>query len=149
MARPKLPPSVSPHSPDPAVRLAILMDAGAMYFAVRELYGEGQVDYTALVELITDVYLDEGGPVDVSPIMWSSVVPQNTGQVRFLDYAEQRLGWAVRRFPPSEAFMVDPASTPGLTIDGRGQNRLIRFDASMAFAMGHFAKDHRIAVISD
>jgi hypothetical protein len=103
----------------------------------------------ALGELILRDLLKGVYRAEIEWVMWISVSSLNAGQVRFLDFAEQRLGWRVRRFPPIEAYMLDPASTAGLTSEGRGHNRLIRFDASIAFAMGRMAPDHRLVVISD
>lgn len=130
---------------------AVFMDAGAVFFAFRDLYEGGQLDYAALAERIKSEIL-QPWPTDthdVMWVMWSSVVPQNDRQVRFLDYAERQLGWTVRRFSPSDGYMVDPLAAPGLTVDERGKARLLRFDASIAFAIGRVAEDHQIALITD
>ena len=68
--------------------------------------------------------------------MWTSVVSPNTGQTRFFELAEQEAWMEGAAIYPADGCMVDPASTPGLTSDSRGVNRLLRFDASMAYAMG-------------
>lgn len=133
-------------------KTAVLMDAGAVFFAVRDMQETAQFNYQALMQLLSR----EGFPLPVNGgnenhlwVLWSAVVSHNTGQVRFLQYAERELGWTVRQFHPTEGYVVDPA-TLGLSSGGAQlANRLLRFDASIAFAIGHLAKDHRVAVVSD
>lgn len=135
-----------------STKTAVFMDAGAVFFAVRDLQESAQFQYPALMQLLAR----EGFPLpsaEKNPnhlwVLWSSVVPHNTGQVRFLQYAERELGWTVRRFHPTEGYVVDPAT---LGLSGGGAplaNRLMRFDASIAFAIGRLAEDHRVALVSD
>lgn len=144
-------PRITPPANNSA-KTAVFMDAGAVFFAARELQESAQFNYQALMQLLSR----EGFPLPSSGsngshlwVLWSAVVAHNTGQVRFLQYAERDLGWTVRRFHPTEGYVVDPA-TLGLSGDGaRLANRLLRFDASIAFAIGRLAEDHRVAVISD
>jgi hypothetical protein len=81
--------------------------------------------------------------------MWTSASPQNQGQGRFLDFAENELRWEVRRFSPTDSYMVEPTTVLGLSPDGRAASRLVRFDAGIAFAIGRLAELHRIVVVSD
>lgn len=132
-------------------KTAVFMDAGAVFFAVRDMHEGQQMSYPALMNLLAG----SGFPLpsrsdddDHLWAMWSSAVTQNPGQMRFLQYAERELRWRVRRFHPAEGYMVDPMSF-GSSSDARSANRLLRFDASIAFAIGRVAEDHRIAVITD
>jgi len=133
-------------------KTAVFMDAGAVFFAARDMHEGQQLAYPALMDLLTK----KGFPLPDRSVtrdehlwvMWSSSVAQNPGQVRFFHYAERELGWRVRRFHPTEGYMVDPVSV-GLTGETRAVNRLLRFDASIAFAIGRVAEDHRIAVVTD
>jgi hypothetical protein len=80
--------------------------------------------------------------------MWTSASPQNQGQVKFLEYAENVLKWEIRRFSPVDSYMVEPVSVLGLS-DSRAASRLVRFDASIAFALGRLADTHRVVVVTD
>src|SRR5262249_47789348 len=81
--------------------------------------------------------------------MWTSADPSNAGQTKFLEFAEQRLRWHVRASFPSQSFMVEPDALFGIGADSTKSARLLRFDASIAFAMGRLADTHRIVVVSD
>lgn len=144
-----------PGPPDPPTKIAVFMDAGAVFFAARALHEDKQLDYAVLMQVIAKQGFPlPGGPPTLDPhdmplwVMWTSSIAQNPGQVRFLQHAERDLKWRVRRFHPADGYMVDPVSV-GLTGDTRSVNRLLRFDASIAFAIGRVAEDHRIAVITD
>jgi hypothetical protein len=130
-------------------KAAVFVDAGAMFFALRNLHEGAHLNYPALVDRIRREVLHDVPAQDVMWVMWTTVVPQNERQVRFLQYAERDLGWTVRRFHPSEGFVVDPLATPGLTVDEHGKSRLIRFDASIAFAIGRVADERHVAVLTD
>lgn len=144
-----------------AQRVAFLMDASAVFFAVRDLYEDHQLDYAALGELLraksgarpNRQRTSPGSPDDIWA-MWTSFHAQNTGQARFLDYAERTLGWSVRRIEPSDSYIIDPQTTLGISKapDGganRAVNRLIRFDAAIAYSIGRLAETHRIVLLSD
>ncbi len=138
------------------------MDASAVFFAVRDLYEGQQLDYSKLAELLNEKTgvrraQKESGSEGLDKevwAMWTSFHPQNSGQARFLEYAEGTLGWAVRRIDPSDSYVVDPQTTLGISksADGgtsRAVNRLIRFDGSIAYSIGRIATTHKIVVISD
>lgn len=130
-------------------KTAVFMDAGAVFFAARDMHEGQQLAYPALMDLLAKKGFLLPGPSsgdDHQWVMWSSAVAQNPGQTRFLQYAERELRWRVRRFRPADGYMVDPVNV-GLT--GETRNRLLRFDASIAFAIGRVAADHRIAVVTD
>lgn len=148
-----------------AQRFAVLMDASAIFFAVRNLYEDHQLDYSKLAELLvekTGVQVTEPNHQKKQDLflpdqiwgMWTSFHAQNTGQVRFLEYAEHTLGWAVRRVDPTDSYIIDPQTTLGISkpADGgmsRAVNRLIRFDAGIAYSIGRVADSHQIVLISD
>lgn len=148
---PQAPPPRRPTNSSSSIKnTAVFMDAGAIFFGVRDLHENAQLNYAALTEILAKQGFPPAGaaPGEHLRVMWTSVVAQNTGQVRFLQYAERDLGWTIRRFHPSEGYMVDAVGL-GLSGDLRVANRLLRFDASIAFAIGRVATDHRIAVITD
>jgi len=143
---------------------AVLMDAGAVFFAVRDLFDGLQLEYPALADVICTAVPASGHLSPPDPrkgpdreklwAMWTSFSHQNAGQVRFLDYAEKKLGWVARRFDPSDSYVVDPQTTLGISksSDGgnsRSVNRLIRFDASMAYTIGRISETHMIVLITD
>jgi hypothetical protein len=129
-------------------KTAVFMDAGAVFFAVRDMHENQQLSYPALMDLLAKRGFPlPGHSEDDHPwVMWSAAVSQNPGQMRFLQYAERELRWRVRRFAPADGYMVDPLN---IGVMGESRNRLMRFDASIAFAIGRIAADHRIAVITD
>lgn len=139
----------------PPVRSIVLIDGSALFLAVKAI-GEGRsLDYRALIELlckaIPSVSAPSGnGDDDLTHwVMWTSWSPENSGQTRFLEFAERDLLWAVRRFNPSDSFLVDPASASGPSADPKLVSRLTRFDSAIAFAMGRIAEDRRIVLVSD
>jgi hypothetical protein len=82
--------------------------------------------------------------------MWTASSPQNLGQGRFLDFAEHELHWSVRPFSPADSFMIEPATLVGLSPDKGAANRLMRFDASIAFAIGRLLEQQpHLVVITD
>lgn len=130
----------------PEMPLAILMDLSAIFFAIRDLYPDQQLNYTSLAEIVTTTAGLGSSRRQVDRVAWTSYSETNQGQARFLAHLEAR--WAIRRFAPSDSFIVDPGAmnfAPG----DRPAQRLVRFDASIAFAMGALAKTHEIALISD
>jgi hypothetical protein len=125
-----------------------LIDGSALYMAARALYENRQLDYHGLVRLLTTKIegLATPGP-SAKWVMWTSFSPQNAGQARFLDFAENELQWEVRRSNPADSYIVEPSSIMDASQSTR--NRLVRFDASIAFAIGRLAERNRIVVISD
>ena len=130
----------------------VLIDGSALFLAVRSLYEGRQLDYRALIEVLVAKVQGLERPGSNSPtrwVMWTSASPQNQGQTKFLDFAEHDLKWEIRRFDPVSSYMVDPALSLGLTGDTRVASRLVRFDASIAFALGRLAERSRAIVVSD
>jgi hypothetical protein len=131
---------------------AVLIDGSALFLTVRSIHEGRQLDYRQLVNVLCNSV--EGLPPSWQPIsnlwvMWTSVSPQNQGQARFLDFAENELGWETRRFSPADSYMVDPSGVLGLGAEGRSSTRLLRFDAPIAFAMGRLAESHSLVIVSD
>lgn len=130
---------------------AVLIDGSALFLTVRAYPELRSLEYRALVDLLVREIpgLMRPGPGAAPWVMWTSASPQNESQGRFLDFAEAQLMWEVRPTPPSESFIVEPHQV-GLGSENRaGMNRLIRFDAAIAFAIGRLASTHRVVVVSD
>jgi hypothetical protein len=130
-----------------------LIDGSALFLAVRALGDGRSLDYRALVDVLCEQVpglSPPGAREDATHwVMWTSASADNAGQNRFLEFAEKELLWTVRRVSPAESFMVDPAGALGLTQDSRVAGRLVRFDASIAFAIARVADAHRVVVVSD
>ena len=148
--------------PNDSAPFAVLMDGGSVFFAVRDLYPGMQFEYPALATLLVQkspgqLQLPKPSPSpdgDRLWAMWSSSHPENEAQARFLEYSERTLGWFVRRFEPSDANMLDHQSTLALSKSSDGGssrivNRLIRFDASIAYTIGRVADTHKLVLITD
>jgi hypothetical protein len=142
-------PRQSTPTPTAGVRPSVvLIDGSAMYMATRDLYEGRQLDYQAFVRaLCAKAGVQPGGQGNTRWVMWTSASAQNEGQSRFLDFAKNDLRWQVRSFLPADSFMVEPSSIRDDSPTTR--NRLVRFDASIAFAIGRLAEDNRLVVVSD
>lgn len=133
----------------------VLGDLSALFLTARMLGDNRQLDYRALVHVlcqrIEGLTPSRGvGATDASSwVWWTSASSDNAGQNRFLEFAEKELLWTVRRFSPSDSFMVDPSASLGISNDSRITGRLTRFDAPIAFAMGRLAESDRLVVVSD
>lgn len=130
---------------------AVLVDGSSLYLAARSLY-EDPLNYHGLVSLLLEKVPDltEPGQQGAKWTMWTSASAQNQGQSRFLDFAERDLRWRVRRFSPADSYMVEPTMLLGWSADSRSASRLVRFDASIAFAIGRLAENHTpLVVVSD
>lgn len=127
----------------------VLIDGSALYMATRDLSEGRQLDYQALVRLLcAKAQVQPGGPNSSTRwVMWTSASAHNEGQSRFLDFAKNELQWQIRSFPPADSFVVEPSSirddSPSV------KNRLVRFDASIAFAIGRLAEANRLVILSD
>lgn len=155
-----MPPSRG-HSPDPGrspQKFAVLIDGSALFLAVRSIGIEDdrKLNYFALIEaLCNDARLQGLRPAGEGSeslwAMWTAADPRNQGQEKFLEFAEQRLRWQVRRTAPSKAFMVEPSALYGVggPSEPAKSHRLMRFDASIAFAMGRLADERKLVLVSD
>lgn len=132
---------------------AVLIDGSALFLGARTLYEGRQLDYRALVRLLVERCEGVTAPALSGGhsrwVMWTSAAPQNQGQARFLDFAENELHWEIRAFAPADSFMVEPVAVLGLSAESKSAGRLVRFDASIAFALGRLAETHRLVVVTD
>lgn len=131
---------------------AVLIDGSALFFASR-LREDLRLNYFELISVLIEAVPGLRPPgEDESSLwtMWTASDPRNSGQAKFLEFAEQRLQWNVRRALPQAAYTVEPEVLFGLgAVDLGRASRLIRFDAPIAFAIGRLAETHRIIVVSD
>lgn len=132
--------------------VAVLIDGSAVFFGVRSLFPEQTLDYRALIAVLCDRVPGLHSPrAPDCPdwwVMWTSASTDNAGQQKFLEFAERDLGFTVRRVSPIDSYVVEPTLL-GSGVDQRTANRLIRFDSSIAFALGRIAETHRVVVVSD
>lgn len=140
-----------------AVRLAnrpyaVLIDGSALYTA-QPGSDERRLNYVGFSDVLAreipglELAGDRGSCVWT---MWTSADSRNQGQMKFLEFAEQRLGWEVRTSAPHQSFVVEPQALFGMgQTDPSRTGRLMRFDAPIAFAMGRLAQSHRLVVVSD
>lgn len=143
--------SVSANGPASAP-FAVLIDGSAVFLTVRSSSEGRQLDYRRLVDALAnevDGLVPSWAPSSNLWVMWTSVAAQNQGQARFLDFAENDLAWETRRFAPADSYMIDPSGIFGFGSESRSANRLVRFDAPIAFAMGRLAETHSLVVVSD
>lgn len=142
--------------PSPRTPVAVLIDGSAIYQAINTaspVSDDRRFNYLAFVDLLMSQVagLEPGGPGSSSVwTMMTSADPRNAGQVKFLEFAETRLGWDVRTVLPFDSFVVEPQVLFGVgQADSLRNGRLIRFDALIAFAMGRLADTHRLVIVSD
>ncbi len=132
--------------------VAVLIDGSALFLASPSPE-EHRLNYFALMEVLVERVpglQQPGKGRDSIWAMWTAAEPRNAGQVKFLEFAEQRLHWQVRPSRPAQSFMIEPEALFGIGTTEMGRaNRLIRFDAPIAFAMGRLAQTHRLVVITD
>ena len=132
---------------------AILLDGTALFQASKSLYPENSLDYQTLKFLLGMVSgwpdSDSAAEDSVRSVMWTSAVEGNPGQAKFLDFVEMKLDWEVRRFKPADSYMVDLSSNMALGGSSHMAQRLMRFDAPIAFAMGRLAETHQIMLVTD
>ena len=145
-----------PTTPSTRTPVAVLIDGSALYQAIHTASlapDDRRFNYIAFVDLLISrvVGLEPGGSGSSSVwTMMTSADPRNAGQAKFLEFAESRLGWDIRTALPVHSFMVEPQVLFGVgQADSLRNGRLIRFDASIAFAMGRLAETHRLVVVSD
>jgi hypothetical protein len=128
---------------------AVLIDGSALYLAARDLYEGRQLNYHEFVRVLSEqTGVQPAGPNSKTRwVMWTASSPQNAGQNRFLEFAEKELHWDVRRVNPVDSFIIEPNAIRDDSPATR--NRLVRFDASIAFAIARLAEKNRLVVVSD
>lgn len=129
--------------------VALLIDGSALFLKTRarlaQRHQSARLDYTKLDQLMRRQagLAAEGENFDPA-IFFTTVDRSNDGQVKFLKVIEQ-LGWDVEALPLWEA---DPFPRDAVFAEGR--NEFIRFDSSIAFALGYLSElKGRIVVVSD
>ena len=151
--RPSGAPSLRPSAEQLQLPPAVLIDGSALFLAARSIHEDRSLDYRGLVQVLLERIpsLEPPRPDRAgSPwVMWTSASPQNPGQTKFLSFAERELNWEVRAFAPADSFMVEPSTILGISADPRSAGRLVRFDASIAFAAGRLADKRRLVVVTD
>lgn len=131
---------------------AVLVDGSALYFASRALFPDASIDYGAFVDLLVERFgasKDWTGDAPLSLptagsrwIFWTAFSSRNDGQARFLEMLENRFGFEVRRFAPSDSRIVEG-------LGDTATDRLTRFDASIGYMIGRMAEEYRVVVVSD
>lgn len=121
---------------------ALLIDGTAVYFRSREGHSE-RLDY----EGFNRVLLAEAGVTSFDPaLFFTTYDAQNEGQAKFLNFLQSRLAWEPEPRPVWEA---DPLPERARW-DRSERNEFIRFDASIAYALGRLVERRRkIVVVTD
>lgn len=124
----------------------LIVDGSALFFAIRELFGDEQLDYDSMVNhIIREIGTDEQFD---SKLFYTPCSPSNVGQARFLDHLIKK-GWTVRAYPASQVGLIDQR-TMSLVPDGPVKDRLMRFDAQIAYVLGDLAgQGESMVVVSD
>lgn len=129
--------------------MILIVDGSALYFAIRELFGDEQLDYDKMVE-----FFSAYAPVGATPqkvrakLFYTSSSPSNIGQNRFLDKLKNG-GWTIRSYPVSQVGLVDQR-TMSMVQNGPVKDRLMRFDAQIAYVIGDLASQgESLIVVSD
>lgn len=130
------------------VRAAALIDGTALYFRSREGRSE-RLDYEALNRTLLN-HGQPGRPVAQAfdpALFFTTYDAQNEGQSKFLAFVQNRVRWTVEARPVWEA---DPLPKDAPWERGERRSEFIRFDASIAFALGRLVERRdRIIVVTD
>lgn len=119
----------------PSNTAAALIDGTALYFRSREGRSEGErLNYEALDDhLLSKCRVNEFDPA----IFFTTYDSQNEGQGKFLSFVRNRLEWQAETRPVWDA---DPLPKDAPWERGERRNEFIRFDASIAFALGRLVE---------
>jgi hypothetical protein len=124
------------------IRAAALLDGTALYFRGREGRGDARLDYEALNDELT---AKAGANFDPA-LFFTTYDAHNEGQQKFLTFL-QRLRWQVETLPIWDADPL-PKDAPWERSDRRSE--FIRFDSSIAFALGRLVgRRDKIVIVSD
>lgn len=121
---------------------ALLIDGTALYLCSRDKLE--RLDYVAFDQEIKDrANVNEFDPV----ISFTTYDPVNIGQAKFHDFVRDRLQWEIEAKTVHEAW---PLARSGIFAQDEKRNELIRFDTSIAFAIGRLLdRRKRIVVVTD
>lgn len=152
----------------PTQQAAVFIDGSALFFAIRDLSPESNLDYRGLVDILCREFgISSGVPVDgpkaklltvpepsgrsqASPwIFWTAASGHNEGQLKFLAFVEEKLRITVRRFSPGDSLTVDPQALLAASSAPHLKDRATRFDSSIAYMIGRLADTHQVIVVSD
>jgi hypothetical protein len=123
---------------------ALIVDGSALFFAIRDLFTDAQLDYEKLVAHVEKAV---GEKMELK-VFYTAHSPSNSGQARFLSYLEET-GWTVRKQHVANVGLVDQR-TMALISSGPIRDRLTRFDAQLAYMVGDLAsQDYGIVAITD
>jgi hypothetical protein len=120
---------------------SLLVDGTALFFGQRAVSPDKTMDYRALVTLLRD---HTGQSSQPRPAYFFTATDEtNDKQLKFNEMV-RTLGWTVAQTTPQMAMVANP-----LLADA--DNRLIRFDASMAYALGRLSSAgvKHVVVVSD
>lgn len=124
-------------------RAAALIDGTALYFRSREGRSD-RLDYEALDRVLAE----KAGVAAFDPsLFFTTYDAQNEGQAKFLTFLRTRLHWKDECRPVWDADPL-PKDAPWERTERR--NEFIRFDASLAFALGRLVdRRDRVVVVTD
>lgn len=121
---------------------ALLIDGTALYLCSKDKLE--RLDYVAFDQELKDrANVNEFDPV----ISFTTYDPSNIGQTKFHDFVRARLRWEIEAKTVHEAW---PLARSGIFSQDEKRNELIRFDSSIAFAIGRLLdRRNRIVVVTD
>ena len=118
---------------------ALLVDGSALFFGQRAVSPDKNMNYMALKE-----HLERQSRTDTSPmpaLFFTAGDEGNEKQVKFHELIKTGLGWHVHQIPPHEATIAN-----ALLDDPN--NRTIRFDAMIAYALGRLSASRSVKTVS-
>jgi hypothetical protein len=126
-----------------ATAAALLIDGTAVYFRSREGRSEQRLDYEGL----NRVLLAEAGISSFDPaLFFTTYDAQNEGQAKFLTFIQTRLGWEP---DPRPVWDADPLPERARW-ERTERNEFIRFDTSIAYALGRLLERRsKIVIVTD
>jgi hypothetical protein len=125
------------------IRAAALLDGTALYFRSREGRGDARLDYEAL----SDELVAKAGANFDPALFFTTYDARNEGQEKFLTFLQTRLRWKVETQPVWDADPL-PKDAPWERTERR--NEFIRFDSSIAFALGRLVgRRDKIVIVTD
>jgi hypothetical protein len=124
-------------------RAAALIDGTALYFRSREGRSE-RLDYEALNR---ELQAKAGVSAFDPALFFTTYDAQNEGQGKFLAFLRTRIQWKEETLPVWDA---DPLPDRAPWERSERRNEFIRFDSSIAFALGRLVdRRDRIVVVTD
>jgi hypothetical protein len=123
-------------------RAALLVDGTALYFRSKEGRSD-RLDYEALNRILAA----KAGSTFDPALFFTTFDPQNEGQAKFLAFLRTRLQWQEE---VRAVWDADPLPKDAPWERSERRNEFIRFDASIAFALGRLVERRdKIVVVTD